>query len=415
MHKAQEWAVWGYEWFAQIFIWLVFAALIIMMPADSPGQTKWTLIAILSAGLISEILIREKLGIAAQLLFVYCVANAAWFGIYKFNRYQFLCVADVYSGKCILDEQGRGMLDVYSQQAIKMFAMDGLAKLLLVIVPLMLFLENRERLRFWGSRLAAAFCGVDVLMVFYAFFFEPKWCQVVNTCGGSLSNPSMNSSMIVATLPFLIKHTGGKVRWIALALAVGSVFLSKGSIGIGLLCALAVLYAIRFKWWKLLALAPLPLAVGAFQMPLNLLFNSGNRFNAWEFLMGAWAKRPINYPFGTGYGTFGVFSANLQVSSGKFQNDWWIWLHNDWLEVLFTLGVVGLVLALLVYASALWRLYCRGEHTETISLCLFGLVMGCNYPAHQPISALFGAWIVLLGLLKTTNKDAEIVLSRHNC
>lgn len=389
-----------------IVLGIVFAVMVFTMPYDSPGQTKWFFLSCFCIGLIAWKLVMPKLGTAAALLFAYAVINGAWFWIWKNNRYINLGVMDPESGVMIQD--------AYTQLAVRHFASDGVAKLLIVLFPILFFLNDREKLCFWGSRLSATFCISTIGMVFYSLFFEPNWCRAINSCGGSLSNPSMNSSLLVVTLPFLLALTRGWVRWLCLILAVAAVFISKGSIGVGLLAAMACLYALRFGYWKLLYLGALSIAAGRLIYG-PVMFNSGNRWDTWVFLMGKWFQNAKNYPFGMGYGTFGVFSANLQLAEGHDTN-WWIRMHNDWLELLFTLGFVGLALSVLVYLTALLRFFARKEYTETISMCLFGLMMGMNYPLHDPIASLFGGFIVLAGLLISQSKGKDILDSScHNC
>lgn len=379
-------------------------ALVLMMPQESPAQTKWFLISILSAWFMGEKIIRPRLGTPAAMLFGYCVINGAWFWVFQNNRYINLGVIDPTTGKW--------MLDAYTQQAIRLFAADSIAKLLLVIPPLLYAIKNRDKLLMWGGEIAALFCLVNVLMVFYSLFFEPGWCQVTNSCGGALSNPSMNASLIVVTLPFIIDRTEGKCRWVLIGLTVIALILSKARIGFGLLAALSVLYAIKEGYWKAAIASPLVLLAGKLGMGLisnKPMFGDGGRLEVYQFFMAAWAQNSRNWVFGTGYGTFGIFSANLQRASGKWDNDWWITLHNDWLEILFALGIVGLVLAVAVYLCSMLRFYMRGEYAEAISLVLLGLMMGCNFPLHHPISALFSAWLVVTGLIRPVFEERKLL------
>lgn len=396
-------------------IYSLAAFLVLSMPNSSPAQTKWFFLAALSAFFSGWVYIKPRLGTPAAMLFAYCVTNGAWFWIFRENRYANLCVMDDL-GKCfIFPETGLPMADAYTQMEIRFYAADGIAKLLLVIPPIFYAMGNREKLLKIGGNLSALFCSLNVGLVYFSFFISGHWCRVVNSCGGSLSNPSMNSSLIVVTLPFVIARAAGRVRYAALALSVGAVFLSKGSIGIGMLAVLGGLYAVRLGYWKLILAAPVPIVAGAILFGREL-FDSSGRVHMWKFFISNLLNNPVNYAFGTGYGTFGSFSSYLQRIHKVAGNQWWMWLHNDWLEIFFILGVVGLVLSIAVYFSALMRFYCRGEGHEAISLVLLGLMMGVNYPLHHPISAAFAAWIVISGLITPVfDFRKPVVLSRHNC
>lgn len=390
-------------------LFIGFLAFVLLMPYESPGQYKWFILAVLSSAFTGWVFVLPRLGASAALLFSYCIINGAWFWIWRENRYLALCVSDM-SGRCVVNN-GMVMPDIYTQQAIKLYAADGIAKLLLVLPPLFYVMKYGAEFKRIGSLLASTFCLLNVGMVWSVFLFSGHWCQPVNSCTGAISNPSMNSSMIVVALPFLIDSTKGWVRYLLLALAVGSVLLSRGSIGVGLLAAMACLYAIRFGWWKILALAPISLLAGWLAFG-GAFLSTGDRWVTWVFMMKAWANNPVNYLFGTGYGTFGIFSANLQRASGLHGINWWVWMHNDWLEIVFTLGVVGGILAIATYLASLKGLLSSKEYTAAISLCLFGLTMGMNFPLHAPISAAFGAWLVVYGLLRGPNKIGETVSFR---
>lgn len=370
------------------------AALIFSLPNEAPGQFKWFLVACISSVITSEFFIRPNYGLPAALLFGYCVINASWFWIWKDNRYF--------------------PVGAYDQLGLRFFAADGIAKLLLLIPPILL-ISNTKRWMFGAAKkLAAIFCFGNVTLVYFAFFFEPGWCQAVNSCGGSLSNPSMNASATVCALPFLMDSLDGWKRRFVWIFVAGAIFLSKSSVGIGLFALCALFYAVRFQYWKSLAALPF-VGFAGFLISGQQFLSSNGRFLMWDFFMTKWWANPINYTFGTGYGTFGVFSANLQLAENMETSAWWVWMHNDWLEILFTLGVVGLFLSLLTYLDALKKLVLRGEYTALISLLLFGIVMGVNYPLHSPISAIFGAWLILFALQKPEDNKNELVLLRQDC
>jgi hypothetical protein len=365
-----------------------FLAIVLALPVDSPYQTKWFLLALLSTYWIAQKYIRPKLGVIAAIFFSYVIVNGAWFWLWEKNRY--------YS------------VQPYDQLALRYYTADAIAKLFLILIPIAIVLQNRQKALQIGGNLAALFCAVNVAMVHMQFFLSGHWCAPTNTCGGALGNPSMNSTLIVVTMPFVIDYLWGRSRWIFIALAVGAVFLSKGSVGVGMLAALACLYAVRFRMWKLLALAPISLLAGLAVFKTHML-NTGTRWQIWEFMIGNWWNNPLHYWFGTGLGNFGVFSVNLQMKFKFMDGQWWTWLHNDWLQFLFELGFIGLGLAVMVYLIALSRYIRRGEGREAIALVLFGLAMAMNYPLHTSLGCLLGAWLVLVGLLRTDeNKRAEM-------
>ena len=72
------------------------------------------------------------------------------------------------------------------------------------------------------------------------------------------------------------------------------------------------------------------------------------------------AARPMaaDYPvFGTGPGTFATVSLLYPVPS---ETNWWVQLHNDWLETRITFGWVGSAMIALAFATVLLRWFARG-------------------------------------------------------
>lgn len=289
----------------------------------------------------------------------------------------------------------------YDLLGLRQFATDSIMKFVVVVSP-MLYLasQNRRALAAYGTIAAAVFCLLDPLFSVAQLVLSPDRCRGENTCGGIIGNPSMNACFLVVLLPIALKALDVWAKVAAAVLVVFVVLISKASIPIGLLVALVALMALGLTNRRTAAIAiicsPLLLLLGRWLLGSELL-NSGDRLLMWKFFLSKW-NVVSNWIFGTGYGTFGVFSINVQKHFHMRDNGWWIWIHNDWLQELFEVGLVGLLLMAATYLRALLLLVKERLLHEAVSLILYGLMMLMNYPAHLAPTAAFGAWLAVVAL-----------------
>jgi hypothetical protein len=320
--------------------------------------------------------IGRKYGWAASALVVYLLGNTLWFLLYPGNRY--------------------APVQPYDLTALKLFMAESGFKLLLILSPLLVMKVDWVNFRSGGVFLSLCFTLLSLGAIFLEFI--RSGCVDVNACGGLLANPSMNASMMAVTLPFIFQSLPLTISGPILLAMIAAVLLGKTSLGLGMIVAFLCLYCLSFKRIKYLLLSPFLLGLGWYSYGAKELLSSGDRFQMWEFFMTQWTRNPIHWWFGTGYGTFGVFSINLQNAHHFRSQYWWVWMHNDWLEMIFTTGLVGFSLLVSTYATGLWKLWRMERIAELQSLLLFGLMMATNYPLRIGLTCAFGAWLILLAL-----------------
>lgn len=137
------------------------------------------------------------------------------------------------------------------------------------------------------------------------------------------------------------------------------------------------------------------------------LAGMASRLEHWKMLWNFWVDNIYTVIFGTGFGTLEylgfliqramyfqwhtpkVFGANLSSTAAgeMFQR-----MHNDWYQVLFELGVIGLFLTTVVY----WKILKRALKTDkAIAISWIGIgVWGLTYyPLHSPFTVIFVALI----------------------
>jgi hypothetical protein len=333
--------------------------------------------------------VKPRFGLTAASLLIYAGISALWVWVWKDNRYL--------------------PLNVYEQMALRYFAADSLAKILLIVPPLMLLSENKMAMMLFGELIGSLFVCVNSLWIIHSLF---KGCfSGVNLCGGMIGNPSISAGLMVCILPIFIRSW--RKQWFVMTLATISVVASQSSVAMGLFAV----YCGLWMWktaklplnWKIFIPATATaglLGLGRIAFGKELL-NDSDRFLIWKYMMNAWAT-PWNIPTGTGLGTYHVFSINLQHGWGRdiAGSSWWNTLHNEPLQFLFECGIVGAVLFLSVYAISLYRAF-REEFTLGLSVILFGLYMVLDPALHNPLPALFGAWLFVYALRQTNTFEEK--------
>lgn len=352
-------------------------------------HNQWTFALGLSSLLFSAWIL-PRFGALAAALFAFSAASSIWVWAYMNNRYV--------------------SVNPYDQMALRYFAADSIAKLMLVAVPLMIYSKDRGRFKYWGETIAPLFVVASSLVAIYERIMQPTCGE--NNCGGLVANPSISMAMMVCMLPICIDSF--KRGWRFLLLASVAVFISESSIAMGLLAAYFGLWLFPWKMlrdgipYKQLAysvavvfavMASAHFAVG------KELTNDSDRFKVWHQMMLHW-NVPMNRLLGTGLGTYHVISIHLQAHDlGSTPTFWWNTLHNDFLQMLFECGIVGFLLLLSSYGSALLKTLKEYDYRISLSIVLFGLYMTLDPALHNPIPVLFGAWLFTYALRKPTNEE----------
>lgn len=325
--------------------------------------------------------VKPRYGIAASSLLAYASLSAIWVWIYVENRYVHIAP--------------------YDQMGLRYFACDSLARLFLVLVPLMALAENIQSFRLWGEVAIGTYVIVNSLLIFGSF--ATSQCRVDNSCGG-LGNPSIMVGASVCMLPLVIKSW--ERQWGILAVVAIAVVLSKSSIALGLLAIYAAYSLIAGKrYWMAAFLFPLPFVAGYILLGKTQLFLDSGRFEIWRYMMLPWARVPENLPFGMGLGTYHVFAPSLQAVKNLNPGMYWNTLHNDWLQGIFEMGFAGALLMVTTFFTAVYRSVKVRDHALAASLVLYGLYLGVNPGLHHAIPAIFGAWLVLLALKRPNSTE----------
>lgn len=342
---------------------------------------QWTYVVGMSA-IVLSVWVKRNFGWPAALLFGYSALSAIWVWVVSENRYL--------------------PLNPYDQMALRYFAADSIAKIALIGIPMMLFSRNRFAFTTLGEIAGVVFIFVNCLGVLLQSI---GGCSQLE-CGGIVGNPSISLGLTVCVLAAVAREW--KEAWYLVALVALSAVLSKSSVAVGLFAIYSAAYwAVNYgRRWLALLLPAAMMLVGKIVVGKDLI-NDSDRFKVWAFMFERW-RAPWNIFTGTGLGTYHVFSVNLQHTPGRApiaDGYWWNTMHNDYLQMLFECGVVGLSLFLFAYCSALVRMVKRGEWNFAISILLYGAYMLLDPALHNPLPALFGAWLFAYALRRKNTHE----------
>lgn len=230
---------------------------------------------------------------------------------------------------------------------------------------------------------------------------------------GLWGNPSMIGCLIVATLPFLMGIIQ-KESWIYFCMSAAgiAIYFTQASVPIGLfIFTLAAwkLSADMFKLQPVLEAVPfltvLCFILGFFKVGHPLFFTSG-RTHTWAMAWHWWIGE-APHVFGTGLGTTQILMPLIQAHVEPHTTNWWLWLHNDWFQVLFELGWVGLTFTIPAWFYLLFK--AKDRPVLFSSLSAFSAMALFNYPLRMPIHCFCLLLVCCLIMAKPDEQTRTLV------
>lgn len=222
---------------------------------------------------------------------------------------------------------------------------------------------------------------------------------------GIFNASSFDSAMVVCCTPLLLKHIDSlKIK----ALAIGMILFAmvrSGNSATAYFSLLGVSLAFVFKL-RLYGLLFIPAVVGVFATFTNgaQLVNSSRRVEFWDTIMQWWSNW-VNPWYGSGIGSYAWLGPLSQIREG--QTNLLVWLHNDYLQLLYEGGIIGLILGLVLWIKYLLSAFKK----DTWLFCTFAglsVSMLTYYPFHWFVSQL-----LILGIMCEV-KYAENNESQYN-
>lgn len=231
-------------------------------------------------------------------------------------------------------------------------------------------------------------------------------------------NQAMGASWLAAFLPLAAaqsKWPHPKLSW-PVILFVPAILWSGSSVAFAtLFVGLAAPAILKLQIRRVLQLVVVAIGSGFMFLHSELLNDNGRR-ELWREVWEFWQAN-VSPWFGSGTGSFELYGPHINVSNGN-NHTLFIWTHNDWLQILFEQGVLGLVLALTCLGFCLYRTRSR-PHLFSAVLC-FAFIMVAQMPWRYLPSALYGAVLLraILGRVGGAFGDEQVaacgILDRGN-
>lgn len=160
--------------------------------------------------------------------------------------------------------------------------------------------------------------------------------------------------------------------------------------------------AVYFRIGAPLILASSVIGVGlAYYGSMNWgsFFSDSGRYSVWAL---TWSKIVSNSPnlFGFGLGTFELWGPDMVIKATGKQGSYWSWAHNEWLQILFETGWVGLGLTCL---SIIRSVFLNLRNPSRVSL----IIGFCILASTQSILRIYPL-ALLCALLMSTPKKSYI-------
>lgn len=211
---------------------------------------------------------------------------------------------------------------------------------------------------------------------------------------GILDNPAIDATLIAIILPSMFH----KYKWF-LVLPIISIIISKSNTGLMLLgfqilCYLWATQRIN-RTLMIEVICCFGGVTGLYKLFMGWKFlDDSGRYViwrwAWEYFLNS-----KQYLFGLGSGTFQLLGPTMQKEHNHIA--YFIWMHNEFLQVLFEQGIIGLSISLIAFGF-MWKT----AQKPWLKACLGTIFLACftQFPFRMLPSCLFCAMI-----LKEVYKD----------
>lgn len=131
-------------------------------------------------------------------------------------------------------------------------------------------------------------------------------------------------------------------------------------------------------------------------------FDLGNRLTVWKLMMSTWATSWENIFLGVGAGSF----TGQSMTIGKFQSPIFLQMHNDWLQIMRDLGLIGFGLA----SEMVGRAVRLSKERPTV---LAGVVGSCVFAlAYHPLRFFPSALMVAFYFAEALSSKPDSLQTR---
>lgn len=236
------------------------------------------------------------------------------------------------------------------------------------------------------------FLGVDP----YGKMATYRCGNVVSAC---LDNPNLVGNYIALSVPFFFMFLKDKKYIIMLILALGGVYVSKSHFSLGLVSLGILLYVLlKFRNKKvLIGTIIVAMILGGLILKFDYLkLNNGisGRLTCWKYAVEKVKTNPL---FGQSLGIWKTYEFKTwdnPKNIGNMEAPLTIWFstHNDWLQYIIEIGIVGIFLLILVIINSIRNYSFKHEFglCYLVSFIIFLVMMIGSFPLEVPALGLLG-------------------------
>ena len=279
---------------------------------------------------------------------------------------------------------------------LKIFGGYTLAYLLIFTIAIFI-IDNKTFKKLFDNLVYLVIFG-SIIIIYKTLIGSHPWALALNS--------STEGSFLASVMP-LVLFQKYKYKKYLFILPLIAVFLTKSSIGIGGTVASILIYTFfKYRSLKTLVLSAIfssSFFVGAYFYIGPSLFSDTTRVIRWKALM-KWWHLYLNPWLGSGLGTYlglGMFIERLYLPKLKthLPN-----AHNDWLQILFELGLIGFILALISAIQISWRAYKDKNYVLLSSFLTFCIVALMNQPLRYVMPTISA--LMAIRMIYQTPKEA---------
>lgn len=258
------------------------------------------------------------------------------------------------------------------------------------LVPIFLLARTKAHQPYFKCIWYSPFVVAALFLSFGVFFARRPHYSVPY-----MQNPSITGTFLAIIL------VGTDFWWVALPLGIALLVMGSTT---PMFCVFIGLF-VRFIYLSpasFLKKLPVFAGIGALSIYGTIVAlpkiadNGSGRFLIWSQVLDWFSSQPLmTRIFGVGMGSTPILVPLLQLTKGANIQDtgFAMYMHSDWLQILYEFGVVGFSLGALFFIQAIYK--SRGDRKWCAMLASFGAAMCTNFPMHSAIISLLG--IVLVG------------------
>ena len=242
--------------------------------------------------------------------------------------------------------------------------------------------------------------------VFDAFFMLIRSVLFGATyCYAMLSNSAIDASFIACLIPcayHLIQKTDRRNLGILyLTVMLTAIIVTKSSTGIAAVGIATASYLFMEKGVKAIkTIIPLALSIcgAAYFYLRGELLNPNGRYGIWRDAFNFYWHE-THRAIGAGVGEFFFWGPQIQLHTGNStgsngQQALFVWMHNDWLQILFELGIVGLVGVVILYSFLLKNSWGKKNYLFPV-VCTYGFIALTQMPLRAFPFQILGACLIM--------------------